>query len=378
MTLPRLTYLTVDALADGVGASQVVPYLEALALRGLPITVHSFEQAGPDPSTSARLRASGVEWRPHPFGRSGSRGGLGRVARLAGAARRAPLVHARGDLAAAAAMLGGARRWVWDVRSFFADQRIELGTLAAGSLEDKTLRRIERRAARSADALVVLAHAALPVLEDRHGPGVAEKATVIPTCVDLDRFADTSMTDRSTARLLFSGSLNKYYDVPSMLRLVERVRLQRPTQFTVLAPGSTPWDAVLDSSEVERRSAAPRDVPARVRASHAGLSVCRTDVGDSLRAAMPTKIAEFLAGGRPVVVNAGLGDMDALLQEHRCGVVLRGSDDAALDRAARELLGLIDDPATTRRCRRLAMTHFNIENAADQLMRVYETAVAGH
>jgi len=376
MTLPPLTYLTVDALADGVGASQVVPYVEGLARRGLHVTVHSFEHAGSDPHTDARLRTCGVDWRPHAFGAPGSRGGLGRVARLARAGRRAELVHARGDLAAAAAMLGGAERWVWDVRSFFADQRIELGTLRGGSLEDRTLRRIEQRSARSADGVVTLSQAALPVLEARHGPGLVAKATVIPTCVDLDRFVGAPMPTSDSLELLFSGSLNRYYDVPTMLRLTRHVRLRRPTQLTVLSPGSTPWEATLDSADVRRRSATPRDVPEHLRASHAGLSVCRSDLGDSLRAAMPTKIAEFLASGRPVVVNAGLGDMDALVRGHRCGVVLHGTDDTSLDRAAAELLALVDDPATPDRCRDLAEEHFGIDRAVDRLIRVYESATS--
>lgn len=374
--LPPLTYLTVDSLAEGVGASQVLPYVERLGQRGLDITVHSFERSNSAPDLERRLHSSGVSWRPHSFGAPGRRGGLQRVLHLAQAARGADLVHARSDLAAAAAMLGGAERWVWDVRSLWADQRIELGMLHAGSPEERVLRWVERRAARSSAAIVTLAAAALPVLEDRHGAGLTAKASVIPTCVDLDRFALAPMPDGDLLQVLFSGSLNRYYDVPTMLRLVERSRRRRPTQMTVLSPAATSWDDALATAGVHRQTAAPAAVPDHVQASHVGLGVCRTDVGDSLRAAMPTKLGEFLATGRPIVVNRGLGDMDALIGEYGCGVVLHGGDDEALDTAIEELHALVADPDTPNRCRALAEAHFDLDDAVERLTNVYLTVAS--
>lgn len=373
MTLPPLTYLTVDSLAEGVGASQVLPYVERLAQRGLEVTVHSFEHGSDHPEVQRRLDAAGVQWHPQPFGAPGGRGGVRRVLRLAQATRGAELVHARSDLAAAAALLGRSGRWVWDVRSFFADQRIELGMLRRGSSEERVLRVVERRAARSAHAVITLASAAIPALESRHGPGVAAKATVIPTCVDLDRFRPSALPGSDVLRLLFSGSLNRYYDVPLMLRLYERARRRGATELTVLAPGETPWDPELTEAGVVRRRAAPDEVPAEVKAAHVGLGMCRTDVGDSLRAAMPTKLAEFLASGRPVVVNPGLGDMDALVATHRCGVVVSGSSNGQLDTALDHLQALLEDPQTPDRCRGVAEEHFDLDKGVSQLVSVYQT-----
>ena len=41
-----------------------------------------------------------------------------------------------------------------------------------------------------------------------------------------------------------------------------------------------------------------------------GLALCKTNIGDSLKGVMPTKIAEFLSVGRPVVVSEGIGDLE--------------------------------------------------------------------
>lgn len=369
--LPPLTYLSFDGLASGVGASQVLPYVERLAARGVQVTVHSFEQDGDRADVARRLTVAGADWVPHEFGRPGAAGGVGRIARAAVAVRGAPLVHARSDLAAAAAMVGAARSWVWDVRSLWREQRLELGALRAGSPEERALRLVERRAARRASGMVTLTEAVVPVLAARHGRLPLARA-VVPTCVALDRFPSSPLPPTDELRLLFSGSLNRYYDLPAMVAFTAAVRALLPTTLAVLAPGATAWERELTAAGAERASATPGQVPDHLRRSHAGLSICRGDLGPSLLAAMPTKLGEFLASGRPVVVSTGLGDMDTLLADHRCGVSLASAAPADQRAAARDLVELLEDPALPDRCRGVAERHFDVDQGAAALIDLYE------
>lgn len=285
-------------------------------------------------------------------------------------------MHARSDMAAASTMLAGVDRWLWDVRSLWADQRIALGALRAGSPEHRVLQRVERAAARRAGALVTLTDAVVPVLEERHAVALRERTTVIPTCVDLERFAAAPLPS-GPPRLLLAGTLNTYYDVPLMARFAKVGRERAGAALDVLSPGGTPWDALLAEAGAQRAVAAPADMPARVAASSAGLSVCRTDAGVSLTAAMPTKIAEFLAVGRPVVVNPALGDADRLVREGAAGVVLADVSDSGLERSWEELESLLADPDTPARCRRLARQHFDLDDGVDRLLQAYRRTAAG-
>jgi glycosyltransferase involved in cell wall biosynthesis len=368
MSSPNVTYLTLDPVGEGVGTSQVGRYVSAIARRGVEIKLHSFEREAPLPELADQLRASGVQWKVHPFGAAGSKGGVARLARAAFAVRDAHLVHARSDLAAAAASTRS-RSWIWDMRAFFAEQRIALGTLQANSLEHRALRFIERRAATSASSIVTLTRAAVPVLTERFGPEVTAKCEVITTCVDLDRFTPT---DAPTGDLTFllSGTLNSYYDVPTMLRVVAACRERRSSRLVVASPLAGPWESALYVAD-HRLTLSPAEMPDLVSSSHVGLSVCRFDAGMSLRAAMPTKLGEFLATGRPVVVNRGLGDMDRIIDEFRCGVILDKGDDSSVRNAADEIIDLIDDPSTAERCRAAAVAHFNLDRAVDRLVELY-------
>jgi glycosyltransferase involved in cell wall biosynthesis len=86
---------------------------------------------------------------------------------------------------------------------------------------------------------------------------------------------------------------------------------------------------------------------------------------------MPTKIAEFLACGRPVVVNSGLGDFDQYLSEFNAGVILSGTR-ADTKAKAQELMNLLSDPETPYRCRALAEKYFDIREGAKKYLDLYD------
>lgn len=371
--LPQVSYLSVDPLASTVGSSQVLAYVFRLAERGVVLDLHSFERE-PDAALLRRLSAAGVRWTAHPFGGPGARGGAGRVARLARAIRGAALVHARSDMAAAAVMSSIALfrsdlRWLWDVRSLWADQKVATGVFGERSPQARAFRQIERAAARRCHRSVTLTTSAIDELDRRHGSGFGTKATVITTCVDRRRFAPEPPPPRDRVRILLAGTLNRYYDVDLMLRLVEELGRRDKVDFVVAAPGETEWDGAFRRIGATRLAASAEEMPDLVASCHVGLSVCRDDAGPSLLAAMPTKIGEFLATGRPVVVNPGLVDAARLVSDAGAGVVVGPSDDLSV--AADQVLEVVDDPRAAKRAAKLAYEHFDLDRGVDHLVRIY-------
>jgi len=68
VTALRVLWIAYDGVLLGPGRSQVVPYLEALARRGVQPRLLTWEKPGPLRSTArealaARLRAAGIRWR---------------------------------------------------------------------------------------------------------------------------------------------------------------------------------------------------------------------------------------------------------------------------------------------------------------------------
>ena len=104
-----------------------------------------------------------------------------------------------------------------------------------------------------------------------------------------------------------------------------------------------------------------------------GVSICKMNAGPSLKAAMPTKIAEFLASGRPVVVNKGLGDFDRYLTDFNAGIILTGEPGDTLSKA-QQLVSLLSDPQLPARCRELAETYFDIDRGVTSYLKLYTEA----
>jgi glycosyltransferase involved in cell wall biosynthesis len=369
--LPVVTYLTFDSLQEGVGASQVTRYVERMAAAGVRVKLHSFEKEPPSRALRQHLHRASIEWIPHAFGGHGPRQGALRVLRAAKYVGKCELLHARSDLAAAAALLARPGRWVWDMRSLWAEERIVMGTLRRGSLEDHVLRSVTSRASKTCDAIIALADTAVGVVEDLYGYEASRKTRVVRTCVDLDRFSLRDPPLTQAISLLLSGTLNPYYDLPLTLAFVEAVAARRPARLEVATPDGERLAPLLREAAWTVHSAPPDQMPGLVSSSHGGLSICRADGGVSLKARMPTKIGEFLATGRPVVVNRGLGDMDRLIAEYRCGVAIQGSTPADVKTAAAEFIRLLDDPETGPRCRRVAETYFSIDTAVETLIETY-------
>ncbi len=369
--LPAVTYVSMDPLTSTVGSSQVLAYVERLVGRGIDIDLITFEH-DVDSDLRDRLAGLGVTWRPLRFGLHGPVGGLSRVLRAAWAVRGSAVVHARSDMAAASVMLAGVDRWVWDVRSLWVDQKVASGVIRPGSLQERVMRWVERLAAHRSTAVITLTESAIDELDRRYEGAVTSKARVITTCVDLDWF-DASPLPRVPLRVLLAGTLNRYYDVHTMLDLIAELRCRHRVEFIVASPGETDWEDELRGVEAVRVTATPGEMVNLVSSSHVGLSVCRDDAGASLLAAMPTKIGEFLASGRPVIVNLGLVDAAGLLERHECGVVYGSSSLFGVGAAVDRLEALLADPGTPERCRSLAEVHFNLDRGVDLLVATYES-----
>ena len=117
-------------------------------------------------------------------------------------------------------------------------------------------------------------------------------------------------------------------------------------------------DIGIPASAFSVGSAPAREVPALLSQSHVGISFRKPTA--SQIAASPTKIAEYLAAGLPVVSNAGIGDMDRILAEDRVGVVVENYSHDAFEAALARLDGLFREPGLRARCQESARRRFGL------------------
>jgi glycosyltransferase involved in cell wall biosynthesis len=362
-----LAYATVDSLSEGVGSSQIAPLMERLANEGMKINLLTFEKVLPPISLIDKMKKSGVEWTQIPFGDHGSFGGMARTLKLAKILPDSTITHARSDFPAVAARISGKDLILWDVRSLWADQRkfIEENSFKRGILSMYSP--IESLACNSAKAMSTLTKSVIPVLQERHNKLPSIK-TVVPTAVDLGRFKFSPIMPKNL-KGLYSGTYNKYYDLDLSRKFVEVLKNLVTCEVDWAKPKESQI-SFLNAGEKFIFSVSQPEMANVISDYSFGISICKENAGDSLKAAMPTKIAEFLSVGRPVIVNPGLGDCDEILLSEGVGVTLSRGDN--LERRAIELIEICKDKETPLRCREVALKYFSLDTGVNNYLNVYQ------
>lgn len=213
----------------------------------------------------------------------------------------------------------------------------------------------EARVCAAAARVLTVSQALADTVAGRY-PGVAAKTRVFPCAYDPGKFGlDPEARARWRRELgleqrfvwVYCGSLVPYQLPERLVALGKVARATHPDAHLLLL---TPHlararelcaAAGLGADAVTVRAAAHDEVGGLLNAGDAGVLLRADDPVN--HAASPTKVAEYLACGLPVLISDRVGDHSARVRAEGLGVVLAGLDDAALEAGVR---GLREAPPT--------------------------------
>ena len=363
-----LKYLTFDSLREGVGASQALAYVKEIS-KHRKVEIVSFEKSLPSIDEVGEIEHLNLNWTPIPFGKFGSVGGLIRVIKMSQHVDRDDLVHARGNLAGFAAICRFNRNLIWDCRSLQADQRRALSTSPYKNIAFLIERLIETLLAKFSKQIITITNAVVPILSQRYGISTG-KITTISTCTNTAIFYPLNSHVNTPIRILIPGTFSPAYDIALMNKIIKKLRVIRKIRLIVaLSPGyANNWEG-LDFDEVISK---PHDeMPDLIRSSDLGMSVWKNNLGVCLTSVASTKTAEFLACGKPVILNLSQGDFGELVREKRIGVSTVGSSNSEIDTYVSEILELLEDSSISTRCREVALDNLSLDKAIPKLLDIY-------
>jgi glycosyltransferase involved in cell wall biosynthesis len=408
-TNARALYLCYFGLREPLVQTQVLPYLRELAAAGFGMSLLTFEpqmklrwDSHSIDEWRRRLRADGIEWHMLPYHSRPSIPAkaydiLAGAWRAAAIARREKIALFHGRSHAATAM-GAIAKWltggrlIFDIRGFLAEEYADSGNWRGGGLLFRLTKAAERWLYRVSDGFVVVTERAKESLA-LEGP-----VEVIPCCVDLARFArgaDVSCALRElsgrdvrsplglTDRLVFvyAGALGGYYLIEEMAGLLDEARKRDPRTYALVLTQSSP-SAMIDalnrrgftSGDYRVMQAAPDEIPKYLSEADVALLLVRPS--DARRSMSPTKFAEYLAAGLPVIATAGTGDLDTHIAEGRTGVLLRSLDSVAFREALRAIEELRRDPELAARCRAEAAARYDLHDVGGaRYRRLYDAVL---
>lgn len=390
-----ILYISYDGMLEPLGQSQVISYLSYLS-RDHNIYLISFEKqvdwnnASERQQLTERIASAGIIWhplryhkRPTAFATAwdilcGIVLGLWLLLR-----HQLNIVHARSYVASLIALVlkrvTGAN-FIFDMRGFWADERVDGGLWSRNGSMYFIAKRFERHFLFAADHLITLTHAAANQLQQSYYlQGCMPPFTVIPTCANLDRFKPSEPHFVKEKFVLgYVGSAGTWYLFDkAIVCFVELLRVYPAAKFLIVNWGQHDYirkqlgAAGVCEKNIELIAATHETVPIHMAKMDAGIFFYRPSF--SRLACSPTKLAEFLGCGIPCLSNAGVGDMAAVLEGDQVGVAIKAFDDESMLAALHQLIKLVNDPKTSARCVASARKHFSLDEGVRLYDKIYQS-----
>lgn len=392
-------YITRNGMLEPLGQSQVLSYLKGLS-KNYRVSLISFEKQEDRADQQAfeivqnDCERHGIRWLPqrfhyHPKVIAPAWSMIVFLFLCLREVRKgnAELIHARSYIPAAVALLVNkltGTPFIFDMRALWPEELITAGRLKRGSVMHKAIAWVERSCLKNAAAVVSLTDAAASYLQETYPNELRnQKLVVIPTCADLDRFVPLDEEDRFAAEEsgpVFSclGTvLSGWFRLDWLRLFFQEVGSHDPTaSFEIVTRD--------DSSEARRQIGLADDLNARLKIysmpSHEVHEAVQRHTASVMFYAggevselgrSPTRMAEILGCGLPVVANPGVGDVAEIIQKYRVGVLVTEGTPDAMKSAFRELLELMNDPELPGRCRRAAEKVFSLQAGTQAYRELY-------
>jgi glycosyltransferase involved in cell wall biosynthesis len=287
-------------------------------------------------------------------------------------------------------------KFIFDMRGFWIDERVE-GNI--WNLKNPIYRTIfnyfkikEKQLFREADAVISLTEIAIPIIKKIRGNSVRElNYTVIPCCVDTNKFnfnlfSDEDIEskrhelgiDKNDYVLIYLGSISTWYLPEEMLDFY-KVLIQRKnnTKFLIITQEDPTWLIKLaetkniPTDQLIIKSANRNEVPSLINVSNGTVFFIKQSF--SKMASSPTKKAELMSMGIPIVCNSKIGDTERIINEGKTGFVCTDFDQNNYEKAVKALLSFPNTKEEKTRIRNQAIAQFSLLEGSNRYYEMYET-----
>jgi glycosyltransferase involved in cell wall biosynthesis len=404
----RVLFISYNGMLDPLGQSQVLPYLRELAKRGVRFTLLSFERgAALELNGSShveelrkQLERDGVDWHILRYHQTPSLPattydvavGTRYASRLV-QQNKIDLVHARSHIPATIALRLKRKhdglKFIFDVRGLLADEYVDADHWRKGSIPYRLTKAMERRALASADGIVTLTEKIWPIIQT--WDGLRDRSVthqVVPCCVRLDLFQFNEQVRRRRREelglseklvIVYAGSIDGWYLTDKMADFFSTALRRNPSAHFLWLT-RTRHDRIrqlmtergISATHYSVIAAASDDMPSYLSAGDVGLAFIKPCF--SKLASSPTKTAEYLACGLPVILNSGIGDSDALITRERVGALVQDFTEQDYEAAWKVIQSFTEFPnQTRRRTREVAERLFDVRRiGVERYARLYE------
>lgn len=406
MEVNPVLFISYDGLTDPLGQSQVLPYLVELNKLNYEITILSTEKEENFLKNKETIelicKNAGIKWEYISYTKnpplvSTIKDVRTLMKRVKSLHKENPfkIFHCRSYISA----LIGLRmknklgvKFLFDMRGFWADERIDGGIWDISNPIFKKVynffKKKERQYLLNADHTVSLTYNGRDEIKswDYFKSSKKDNISVIPCCADLNHFdfnkvvnynaLKASLSIRENEEVIcYLGSVGTWYMMEEMMDYFKVHLIRYPDSIFLWITKDDPGYIIAKAKErgiennIRVQPSERADLPNL-------LSICTASIFFikplySKKASSPTKMAELLGMGIPLICNTNVGDTDEIVLKEGVGMVLKDFTESDYEDAVNQFENLKLVPR--ERLRSVAKRYFSLEEGVMRYQQIYKS-----
>lgn len=361
----KVLFISWDGMTDSLGQSQVLPYLIGLTQYGYEFHIISPEKPAAyekgKETIEKLISPYKITW--HPLTYFDAIPVVSPIINVRNIRKKTEalhkeynfnFIHSRSYVPSVVSLYMYQKyrlKYIFDMRGFWADERVD-GKL--WNLKNPIFKYIfnyfkkkEKEFLLTSNAVVCLTEKAKEeMLSWNYMSNYTKEITVIPCCADLDvfnknnidaiklqSFKDELKILNDDFVLMYLGSIGTWYMLDEMIAFFGVLKQQKPkSKFLFITKDE--HQRILDVAEkynvkndIILRSGTRAEIPYLISVSNCSIFFILASY--SKMASSPTKQAEIMAMGIPIVCNKNIGDTDMLIKKYHSGFIVEDFTDTA-------------------------------------------------
>lgn len=399
----HILFISYDGITDALGQSQILPYLKGLSKLGFKIHMISAEKKLENfNKINSELLENDINWYPIKYCKYPPvLSTIWDVYKIFKQTKKVfkhypiNIIHCRGYITALIGLKYKKKHkinFLFDMRGFFPDERVEGGLWNKNNFIYLKIynwfKNKEKQFLINADYIISLTSKGKEIICNNIIHQQLFNIEIIPCCVDVNKFNyneysyNTNQNIRnelniSTDAVVYTylGSIGTWYLLDEMLVFFNAIYKQNNKSVFLFISNDSPNiinEAIIRNNCYKNAiiiTSKPSDlVPKYLSISDWGLFFIKPVF--SKKASSPTKLAEFLAMGIPVITNKGVGDVDEFIKSNNAGVLVSDFTDSEYNNAISKIETFKNQGKDFYAD--LAKKHFNKDDAINKYAEVYK------
>jgi len=397
-------------MTDPLGQSQVIPYLAGLSKKGVSFHLISFEKkdryALYKKEIETLVSQYGIEWHPMIYTAKppvlSTIYDLFRLNEVCNKLQRQynfRIVHCRGYISSLIGIKLKKKygvKYIFDMRAFYADERVDGGLWPQDKFMYKKVfeyfKRKELEFIKAADHIISLTEKGKKIVQSWL-PNQSLSIQVIPCCVDLEKFDRKKISEEKIKSLKqelgikndqqvlsYIGSISTWYRPDEMMLFYKRFLKQFPDSVFLFITGEFPQTIfsfakknAISLENIKVVKGMHNEVPALLSVSNYSVFFIKGTFSKS--GSSPTKMGEIMALGIPLICNSGVGDVESIMNDTGCGVLLNELNDTTFDAAINKITNTNFDSETLRSG---AIKYYALDKGVELYWEVYKRLLSSN